>query len=162
MASFDIVSKVDLQTLDNTINSARRELETRYDLRGANITIELDKKSMVVHISSDDEMKMEAVDGILIGRMVKAKLDPKYLDFGKERYAAGKSVKKDVTVSQGISKEIAKKIVKKIKDDKFKVQAQIMDDQVRVTAKKIDELQAVIAMCRREDFEVPLQFTNMK
>ncbi len=162
MASFDIVSKVDLQTLDNAINSARREIETRYDFRGSNSTIELDKKTYNIHVLTEDEMRMDNIEKVIIGRLVKQKLDPKSLDFGKEQYAAGKMVKKDIKVKEGIERDTAKKIVKAIKDMKLKVQPSIMDDQVRVTGKKLDELQRVIAMCKQGDFGVPLQYVNMK
>ena len=162
MASFDIVSEVDLQTLDNAVNSACREIETRYDFRGSNSKVELDKKNFLIHLVTEDDMRMDAIEKVLIGRFVKQKLDPRSLDFGKEKYAAGRNIKKDVLVKQGLSRELSKKIVKAIKDGKFKVQASIMDDQVRVTGKKIDELQAVIAHTKKQDFDVPLQFVNFK
>ena len=162
MASFDIVSKIDQQTLDNTVNSVKREIGNRYDFRGSNSEVELDKKTKIIHITSEHELKMEQIEKIIIERMVKNKLDPKFLDFGEERVASGKVLKKEVIVKAGIDKETAKKIVKAIKGMKAKVQPQIMDEQVRVTSKKIDDLQAVIAMCKGEDFDVPLQFVNMK
>ncbi len=162
MASFDIVSKIDVQTLDNAVNSAKREIETRYDFRGSNSTIDLDKKSMVIHITTEDDMRMDSIEKVIIGRFVKQKLDPSALDFGKEQYAAGKNIKKDILVKQGIDKESAKKIVKTIKDLKLKVQPSIMDDQVRVNGKKIDDLQACIAALRTADVGIPLQFVNMK
>ena len=107
-------------------------------------------------------MRIMAIEDVIRSKMVKQKLDTKALDFGKEQYASGNMVKKDIKIRQGIDKEIAKKIVKAIKDSGLKVQAAIMDDQVRVTAKKIDDLQAVIALCRTSDFDIPLQFINMK
>ena len=162
MPQFDIVSKIDTQSLDNAVNSAKREIETRYDFRGSNSSIELDKSSFNIHVVTEDEMKMDAIEKVLIGRMVKAKLDPKALDFGKDEYAAGKQIKKDVKVKQGIDRETAKKIVKAIKDKKMKVQPSIMDDQVRVNGKKIDDLQSVIALCKEQDFGIPLQYVNMK
>jgi uncharacterized protein YajQ (UPF0234 family) len=162
MASFDIVSKVDPQSLDNAINSVKRELQNRYDFRGSNSDIELDKKTFMLHVTTEHEMKMDQIEQIIMEKMAKNKLDPNYLDLGKEQYAAGKNVKKDIVVRQGIEREVAKKIVKAIKDSKIKVQVQIMDDQVRCTSKKINDLQAVIALCRKGDFDVPLQFINMK
>ena len=162
MPQFDIVSKIDTQSLDNAVNSAKREIETRYDFRGSNSSIELDKTTFIIHVVTEDEMKMDAIESVLIGRLVKAKLDPKALDFGKDKYAAGKQVKKDVAVKQGIDRETAKKIVKAIKDKKMKVQPSIMDDQVRVNGKKIDDLQAVISLCKGQDFGIPLQYMNMK
>jgi uncharacterized protein YajQ (UPF0234 family) len=162
MASFDIVSKVDPQSLDNAINSVKRELQNRYDFRGSNSDIELDKKNFMLHLTTEHEMKMEQIEQIILEKMIKNKLDPNYLDLGKEQYAAGKNVKKDIEVRQGLSRETAKKIVKAIKESKIKVQVQIMDDQVRCTSKKLNDLQAVIAMCRKGDFDVPLQYINMK
>ena len=162
MASFDIVSKIDLQTLDNAINSARREIETRYDFRGSNSSIDLDKKTFQIHINTEDDMKMDAIEKVIIGRFVKQGLDPESLDFGKEQYAAGKNIKKDIIVKQGIDRDTAKKIVKIIKDTKLKVQPSIMDDQVRVNAKKIDDLQQVISVLKQEKLGIPLQYVNMK
>lgn len=162
MPSFDIVSKADLQDIDNAINSAVRELATRWDLKDSKSTIELDKKQMVVNLHTGNEMQMDSLEKILIGRFVKQNLDPKALDFGKDRYASGNMMRKDVKIKQGIDKETAKKIVKAIKDSGLKVQPAIMDDIIRVTAKKIDDLQAVIALCRSNDFDMPLQYINMK
>ncbi len=162
MASFDIVSKVDLQTLDNAVNSAKREIETRYDFRGSNSTVELDKKTMIIEFVTEDDMRMDAMEQILIGRFVKQKLDPKSLDFREEKYAAGKNIRKKVHVKQGIDRESAKKINSHIKGMKLKVQSSIMDDQIRVTGKKIDDLQKVMGSLRSFDAGVPLQFVNMK
>jgi len=162
MPSFDIVNKMDQQLLDNAINTARKEILTRYDFRDSKSTIELDKKALTVHILTENEMRVEAIQDVIRSRMIKQKLDPLSLDFGKERYASGNMMKKDIKIKDGIDKETAKKIVKKIKDAKMKVEAQIMDEQVRVTGKKIDDLQQVIALIRSSDFELPLQFVNMK
>ena len=162
MPSFDIVSKVDLQDLDNAINSAKREIDTRYDFRGSNSSIELDKKSFKIHVVTEDNMKMDNIEKVIIGRLTRQNIDPKCLDFGAEEYAAGKQIKKDITIKQGIDKETAKKIVKSIKDSKLKVQPSIMDEQVRVTGKKIDDLQAIMSQCKQGDFGLPLQFVNMQ
>jgi len=162
MASFDIVNEIDLQTLDNAINTAKREIDTRYDFRDSKTEIELDKKNYQVSVNTENEMRMDAVEKILIGRFVKQHLDPKALDFGKERYSSGNMLRKDIKIKKGIDKETAKKVVKAIKDSGLKVQASIMDEQVRVQGKKLDDLQAVIAICRTTDFGLPLQFVNMK
>ena len=162
MPSFDIVSKIDGQTLDNAINVAKKEILNRYDFNGSKSTIDLDKKNNEVTIVTEDDMRLKAITDSIISRMVKQNLDPKALDFGKEQYASGNMIRKEITVKEGIDKEAAKKIVKKIKDSGLKVQASIMDDQVRVTAKKIDDLQAVISLCRGEDFGQPLQYINMR
>jgi uncharacterized protein YajQ (UPF0234 family) len=162
MASFDIVNKVDAQLLDNAINVARKEIINRFDFNGSKSEIILDKKAMSIHILTENDMRMDSITDVIRNRMIKQKLDPLCLDFGKEQYASGFMVKKDVKVKEGIDKEVAKKIIKDIKDSKLKVQAQVMDDQVRVTAKKIDDLQSVIALVRQGSYELPLQFVNMK
>lgn len=162
MASFDIVSKVDHQSLDNAINVARKEITTRYDFRDSKTEIDLDKKGMSITITTENDMRMEAIQDVIRSRMMKQKIDPAVLDFGKEQYASGNMVRKDIKIKEGIDKETGKKIVKDIKDTRLKVQPQIMDDQVRVTAKSIDDLQQVIALMRSKDYGTALQFTNMK
>ncbi|HMN05169.1 MAG TPA: YajQ family cyclic di-GMP-binding protein [Flavobacteriales bacterium] len=162
MPSFDILSKVDPQTLDNAINTAKRELETRYDLRGSNSNIELDKKSLTVKLSTEDHLKLDAILDILLERSTKQKVDVKSYDLSEEPAPSGKLLYRTVKIKQGIDRETAKKIVKSIKDTGLKVQPQIMDDMVRVTGKKIDDLQAVMSHLRGEDFSLPLQFDNMK
>lgn len=162
MASFDIVSKVDHQSLDNAINVARKEITTRYDFRDSKTEIDLDKKGMSITITTENDMRMEAIQDVIRSRMMKQKIDPAVLDFGKEQYASGNMVRKDIKIKEGIDKETAKKIIKDIKDSKLKVQPQIMDDQVRVNGKQIDDLQAVISLVRGKDYGTALQFTNMK
>ncbi len=162
MASFDIVSEVDMQTVDNAVNSAKKEIETRYDFKGTGSEISLDKKNLVISLTTENDFRIDQMETVLIGRFVKAKIDPQSLDLTKEPYASGKVVKKEIPVSQGIDRETSKKIVKAIKDAKIKVETAIMDDQVRITSKSIDNLQQVIALCRRGDFGLPLQFVNMK
>ena len=162
MASFDIVSKVDAQTLDNAINTAKKEILNRYDFRDTKGTIDLDKKTSTIHIVTENEMRMKSIIDVVITRMVKQGLDAKSLDLSSEPYASGSMVKQDIKVKEGVDKEAAKKMVKDIKDMNLKVQAAIMDDQVRVSGKKLDELQAVIARLRQKDYGLPLQFTNMK
>lgn len=163
MPSFDIVSKIDAQTLDNAINNAKKEILNRYDFNTSKSTIELDKKNNVLCIITEDDMRLKAITDSIISRFVKQGLDPKALDFEKPFSSiTGNMIKKDITVKEGIDKEAAKKVVKKIKDSGLKVQAAIMEDQIRVTAKKIDDLQAVISLCRTEDFGQPLQYINMR
>ena len=162
MPTFDIVSKIDGQTLDNVINIAKKEILNRYDFNDSKSTIELDKKTNVVTIVTENDMRIKAIQDSIISRMVKQQLDPKAMDFGKEEYVSGNMIRKEIQVKQGIDKEAAKKIVKKIKDSSLKVQASIMEDQVRVQGKKIDDLQAVIALCRKDDFGQPLQYINMR
>jgi cyclic-di-GMP-binding protein len=162
MPSFDIVSKIDAQTLDNAINAARKDIFGRFDFKGTQSTIELDKKNYSLQIVTEDEMRLNSIIDMIRSRMIKQQLDPRCIDEGKEHYASGNMVRKDLKIRNGIDKDAARKIVKDIKDSKLKVQAQQMDEQVRVTAKKIDDLQAVIALLRRGDYDLPLQFVNMK
>jgi uncharacterized protein YajQ (UPF0234 family) len=162
MPSFDVVSKIDGQNLDNAINSARKEIVNRYDFRGSKTEITLDKKMNTVHILTEDDMKLKAVEDIIVQRMSKQGIDPRSVDFGKEHYASGNMVKKDFKIKEGIEKETAKKIVKSIKGVKLKVEPVIMEDQVRVTGKSINDLQSVMNILKKEDFDVPLQFVNIK
>ncbi|MFM2207796.1 MAG: hypothetical protein RL213_1771 [Bacteroidota bacterium] len=162
MPSFDIVSKTDLQKLDNAVNTAVKEILNRFDFNGSKTTVELDKKTMMIHIVTENDMRMKAIEGIIIGRMIKQQLESSCLDFGKELYASGNMIKKDIKVKQGVDKDTARKIVKLIKDSGKKVQASIMDEQVRVTGKKIDDLQDIIAYMEKQPVGIPLQFENYR
>ncbi len=162
MPSFDIVSKVDLQTLDNVMNVVKKEIINRYDFRGSKTELEFDKKTKTLHIITENEMRIEAVEDVLRSRMIKQSLDPLALDFGKQQYASGQLLKKDIKIKEGIDKEASKKIMKHIKDSKLKVEAQMMDELLRVSSKKIDELQSVMAILRSANLELPIQFTNFK
>jgi cyclic-di-GMP-binding protein len=162
MPSFDIVNEIDLQKLDNAINVAIKEITSRYDFHGSKTELNLDKKTMVIMFITENDMRIKAIQDILISRMMKQGLDSAALDFGKEHYASGNMIRKEVTVKKGIDKETAKKLVKVIKDSGLKVQASIMDDQLRVTGKKLDDLQAVIAQVKGFDAGIPLQFTNFR
>ena len=162
MPSFDIVSKIDSQTFDNAINNAKKEILNRYDFNDSKSTVDLDKKTNELTIVTENDMRLKAIEDSIISRMMKQGLDPKSLDFGDEQAASGNMIRKQIKIKEGLDKEAAKKVVKKIKDSGLKVQAAIMDDQVRVTAKKIDDLQAVITLCRTEDFGQPLQYINMR
>jgi uncharacterized protein YajQ (UPF0234 family) len=162
MPSFDVVSKVDIQTLDNAINAAIKEIATRFDFRDSKTEIELDKKSLTVHFLTENDMRVTAIEDVVRARLIKQKIDPNCMDFGKKEYASGNMVRKDILIKQGIDKDTARKILKEIKDSGIKVQAQQMDDQVRVTSKKIDDLQQIMALLRSKNLEIPLQFQNMK
>lgn len=162
MPSFDITSKADLQTVDNAINVAKKEILNRFDFRDSKSTVELNKKDMVLSITTENDMRLEAIIDAIHSRMIKQGLDPRSLDESKEHYPSGMIIKKDIKIRQGIDKDTSKKIMKDIKDSKIKVTAQVMDDLIRVSSKKIDDLQAVISLCRRGSYEVPLQFVNMK
>jgi len=162
MPSFDIASKVDLQTLDNAINTVKKEITNRFDFKDSHVVIDLNKKDFIVNLEAESDMKMKQIIDVIISRGVKQGIDANAFDFSKDAYPSGKAVKKEVPVRNGLKQEDAKKIVKLIKDSGLKVQAQIMDDTVRVTGKKIDDLQEVIAKCRSANLGIPLQFVNMK
>ncbi len=162
MPSFDIVSKVDLQTLDNAVNTASKEIKNRFDFKGNHVVIDLDKKDFAINLEADSEMKLGQIIDVLISKSMKQGLAAEIYDLGKEPVQSGKFVKKEIPVRNGISQEDAKKIVKLIKDEKFKVQASIMDDIIRVSGKKIDDLQAVIQASKNWDLGLALQYVNMK
>jgi cyclic-di-GMP-binding protein len=162
MASFDIASKVDLQTLDNAINIVKKEIAGRFDFRGSHVVIELNKKEFKVLLEADSDMKIKQITDVIISRGMKQGIEASAFDFSKEPYPSGKVIKQEVPVKNGLAQDDAKKIVKLIKDKGLKVQASIMDDIVRVTGKKIDDLQEVIAACKASSLDLPLQFINMK
>ena len=162
MASFDIVSKIDLQKIDNAINTAEKELVNRYDLKDAECSIELNKKDKIVKIQANQDMALKSVIDIILGKFSKQQLDVRSLDLTKEPRPSGKLILQDLPIKEGLDKEVAKKVVAFLKETKLKVQASIMDDQVRVTGKQIDDLQAAMAKVRSHDFDVPLQFDNMR
>src|SRR5690606_35677356 len=138
MPSFDIQSKVDPQALLNTVNVVKREIETRYDLRGTNSTVEFDPKALTLRVSTEDPLKLDSIVDILLERSGKQKVDVRSFDLSAEPVPSGKMLHRTITVKQGIDRETAKRIIKDIKASGLKVQAQIMDDMVRVTGKKID------------------------
>jgi uncharacterized protein YajQ (UPF0234 family) len=162
MPSFDFVSKVDIQTLDNAINVVRKEITNRFDFKGSHVVIDLDKKAFKLTIEADSDMKMDQIIDVLISRSMKQGLAAEVYDQSKAVYPSGKIVKKEIPVRSGIAQEDAKKIVKLIKESGLKVQVSIMDDIVRVTAKKIDDLQSVIKASATWDLGIPLQYVNMK
>jgi hypothetical protein len=162
MASFDIVNKVDMQLLDNAVNTTKKEIQNRYDFRDSKTEIELDKSGLKIQLTTDNSMRIKTIEDILLTRAVKQNIDGKCFDFTQEDYQSGALIKKEIKIKQGIEKETAKKIVKLIKDLKLKVEPAIMDEQVRVSGKKLDELQQVIQYLRTANLEIPVQFVNMK
>ncbi|MEO7801467.1 MAG: YajQ family cyclic di-GMP-binding protein [Ginsengibacter sp.] len=162
MPSFDLVSKVDLQTLDNAVNTVEKEIKNRFDFKGSPVEITLDKKEFKLKLEAESEMKLSQVIDVLISRSMKQGLAAEVYDLSKEPYQSGKVVKKDIDVRNGIKQEDSKKIVKLIKDSGLKVQAAIMDDIIRVSAKKIDDLQEVIQLSKSWDLGLALQYINMK
>lgn len=162
MASLDIVSEVDLQKLDNTVNVVRREIQNRFDFKDSETEIELDKKASTIDIQTLNPMGLKPIEDLLIMRGIKQGIDGRAFDFGKEEERSGKMHKKKVIVRAGVDKETSKKIIQLVKESKLKVQASIMDDKVRVTGKKIDDLQAIMSLLRKTDVGLPLQFINLK
>ena len=162
MASFDITSKVDLQTLDNAVNIIKKEIQNRFDFKDSHVVIDLNKKDYKINVEADSDMKIDQITDVMLSRSMKQGIAPEAFDFSKDPFPSGKIVKKEVIVKNGLKQDDAKKIVKAIKDSNLKVQAQIMDDMVRVTGKKIDDLQDVIALCKNSNLGLALQYVNMK
>lgn len=162
MPSFDIVSKVDAQALDNAVNVTVKEITNRFDFKGSHVVIDLNKKDFTISIETADDMKMRQLIDVLISRAHKQGIDPMAFDAGKEGFQSGKVWKKEVKVRNGLAQDDAKKIVKLIKDSGLKVQASINDNLVRVNGKKIDDLQAIIQLCRSSNLGIPLQYENMR
>lgn len=162
MPSFDIVSKVEAQTLDNAINVAKKEIDNRYDFKGAHISIELNKKDNVLNLEVESDMQLKQVEDVIITKAMRQGLEANAFDMSKDFTASGKYLRKTIPIRNGLDKDMSKKIVKLIKDSGLKVQVAIMDDMVRVTGKKIDDLQDVIQLCRSSSLDVPLQYVNMK
>jgi uncharacterized protein YajQ (UPF0234 family) len=162
MPSFDIVSKVDAQALDNAVNVTTKEITNRFDFKGSHVVISLDKKEFKINFETEDDMKMRQLVDVLISRAHKQGIAPAAFDTTKEGAQSGKVWKKEVKVKNGLAQEDAKKIVKLIKDSGMKVQASINDDLVRVMGKKIDDLQAVIQFCKTANLNFPLQYVNMR
>jgi cyclic-di-GMP-binding protein len=162
MPSFDIASKVDLQTLDNAVNIAKKEIDNRFDFKGSHISLELNKKDMVLNLEVESEMHLKQVIDIILTKAMRQGLEANSFDLSKEPTGSGKYMRQAIPIKNGIDRDAAKKIVKLIKDSGLKVQAAIMDDIIRVTGKKIDDLQDVIQLCRSGNLDLPLQYINMK
>jgi len=159
-ASFDIVSKVDMQELNNAVRQAEKEIETRFDFKGSKCSITIEKDELVV--VSDDEYKLKSVIDILQSKMVKRGVPIRNLEYGKIEPAAMGTVRQRIKLKQGIDQEAAKKINTMIRDSKLKVKSQIQGDQIRVSGKSRDDLQAVIRMLKAADVGLELQFTNYR
>ena len=158
--SFDVACKIDMQEVTNAIDQARRDIATRYDLKGAKNEIEIEK--MDITISSTDDMKVKAVLDILQSKLHRRGIDLKALTINDPEPAGGGLVRQKITLQDGVPMEKAKEIVRLIKDSKLKVQASIQEKQVRVTGKNRDDLQAVIALLKGKDLGIALQFTNYR
>jgi uncharacterized protein YajQ (UPF0234 family) len=160
--SFDIVSEIDLQEMDNAVNQAIKEITTRYDFKGSAAGLEFDRKSKELTMTADAEPQLEAVRKVLVEKMVKRGVDPKSMDPQKIEQATHKTVRQKVKLKSGIDKDTAKSIQRQIKELRLKVNASIQGEAIRVTSPKKDELQAVIAHLRSNPPSIPIQFNNYR
>lgn len=159
-ATFDIVSEVNMAEVTNAVNQTEREITQRYDFKGVMSEIALEKDS--VKITTADEMHLKSIIDVLQSKFIKRQVPIDNLEYGKIENAAGGAVRQVVTIKQGIDKDLGKKITKDIKDTKLKVQPQFMENKIRVSGKKIDDLQAVIAKLKENDYGIALQFNNFR
>ena len=160
-SSFDVVSRVDQQELDNALNQARKEIAGRFDFKHSKTEIEYDGKAKIT-VLSDDELKMKNVMDMIQSKAVKRGIDIKAFDFGKVEPATQNTVRQTITVKSGIPKDKSKPIMEAIKNLKLKVNAQYQDEQIRISAKSRDDLQKVIASLKATEYELPLQFVNYR
>jgi uncharacterized protein YajQ (UPF0234 family) len=163
MPSFDVTSKVDLQEVDNAVNQARKEVSQRYDFKGSKAAIDFDRTEGTLTLTADDEFKLQALWEVLETRMVRRKVPLKNLKRGEIEHGANDTVRRVITLQQGVPIEAGREIVKFLKDRKLrKVQPAIQGDQLRISSPSRDELQSVMALLREEDFGVELQFGNYR
>lgn len=160
MPSFDIVSKTDMAEVDNAINGVMREITQRFDFKGSHCSLE--RKDQTITILADDETKLRQIHELITTYFTRRDIDPKALDYQTQERAAGDSVRQNVIVKQGINKEAAKKLTKAIKDSKIKVQASIQGDELRISGKKRDDLQEAIALVKKIELDLPLQYINFR
>lgn len=161
-SSFDIVSSIDLQEIDNAVNQAKKELLTRYDFKGSKSSLEFNKNEKIIKIVADDDMKLRNLQDILKTRVAGRQISVKALKFEDPEAAFEGTLRQTVNLVNGIPQDKAKNIVKQVKDQRFKVQIAIQGEELRVTAKSRDELQGVIQFLRGLDLDIPLQFTNYR
>lgn len=159
--SFDVVSEVDMQEVNNAINQTTKEITQRFDFKGTKSTVEIENGNSIKIVTEDDTRMRNIID-ILQSKFIKRGVAIKNLEYGKVEPAAGGMVRQSIRIKQGIEADIAKKITKDIKTMKVKVQATLQDDQVRVSGKKLDDLQAVIAFLKSQDYGIELQFSNFR
>ncbi len=162
MPSFDIENTIEIQEIDNAVNTVKRDIATRYDFKGTQSTIELNKTDLKIKIQTDTDYKLQAIIDMLENRSISRKISVKTYKYNSIEKASGNSVRQNVDLQSGISKETCKKINAFIKTLKLKVNSQIIGDKLRISAKKIDDLQNIIQMVEEQNFEIPLQFVNMK
>ena len=162
MPSFDVVSRVDMQEMDNAVNQVKKEIATRFDFRGSKTQIDLDRKEAKIQVLTEDDMKLRAIKDMLIAKVVRRSIEAEALVFGDHERAAGDMVKQTVTITNGIDIETARKVVKVVKETKLKVQAAIQGEEVRITGKQRDDLQEAIQTLKEADLGMPLQFVNYR
>ncbi|MBI5420105.1 MAG: YajQ family cyclic di-GMP-binding protein [Deltaproteobacteria bacterium] len=160
MPSFDIVSVVDMQEVDNAVNQAIKEIGQRYDFKGSKSEVTLEKDG--IKVQTDDDFRLKAVVDVLQSKFVRRGVSLKALQYGKVEPASGGRVRQAITIQQGISKEKGREIVALVKGTKLKVQSQIQDEQVRVTGKNINDLQEIIRLLKAKDLGVEMQFVNFR
>jgi len=160
MPSFDVVSKTDLNEVDNALHNIEREIATRFDFKNSKSKIE--RQEAVLTLNADDQPKLKQMHELLKAHMVRRKIDPSALEFKDPERASGDMVRQEIVIKQGIDRELAKQLVKAIKDAKLKVQAAIQGDELRISGKKRDDLQEAIALIRTLKIEQPLQFVNFR
>lgn len=164
MPSFDVVSEVNVQEVDNAVNQAKKEIQSRYDFKGTKFDLLFDKASCEIKLNADAESRLDSMLDILNGKLLKRGIELGSVEVGKREAAGGMTLKQSLKVKQGLEQDKAKLICKTIKDAKLKVEAQIQDKQVRVSGKKIDDLQEVIGLLKAQQtqLKIPLQFINMR
>lgn len=160
MPTFDIVSKTDLAEVDNALGGITREIGQRFDFKGSKCSVE--RKDEIITVLADDQSKLDQMHELLKVHFTRRNVDPRALDFKVVQKASGDSLRQEVVVKQGIDKDLAKTLVREIKDSKIKVQASIQGDELRISGKKRDELQEVIALCKKLDLDQPLQYVNFR
>jgi len=160
--SFDIVSEIDLQEVDNAVNQSLKEIHQRYDLKDSDTSVELNKKDKLLNINTKDDYSLKASIDILQTKFIRRGLSIKAMKLNDPETAANGRLKQKIDLQSGISKDNCRIITKMIKESKLKVQSQIMDEMVRVTGQKLDELQEIIKMIKDADLDFPTQFTNYK
>lgn len=160
MPSFDLVSEVDIQEVRNAVDQVNREISTRYDFKGTNVTVELIEQTVSIH--ADDNMRLKSVQDLLREKFAKRKVSLKSVEFKEPTKAGGGTLKQDLIIKQGLSDEDLKKLNKLIKNQKIKVNTQIQGNHLRVMSKKKDDLQAVIQFLRSEVKDLDLQFINFR
>ena len=159
-SSFDIVSEINLQEVDNAITQAQKEIGTRYDFKGTAAGVDFNRKDKELTLTADAEQQLEAVKSVIVSKFIKRGVDPKCMDAQKLENATHKTVRQKVKLKDGIDKDTAKTIQKQIKELKVKVNASIQGEALRVSSAKKDDLQAVIAHLKANPPEIPLQFKN--